>query len=106
MASAPALSGLRALGEDLYEHLPARRMVSSDREHVVFMDIRKQHRRYAGAWAVSFFLFVLWDCGGARPGPFQPSLARSDGRRERCDRRCSRGVSAALPQCECTLLCL
>ncbi len=47
------------------------------------------------------YLFFYLCCGTAAV------LAQAlDGRGERRDRRCSRGVSSALPQCECALLCL
>src|SRR3972149_4825773 len=53
----------RRLPAAFFEHVPARRLAAFDREHVVPVDFRRQHRRPAGAPALPRVL-PDWRPGG------------------------------------------
>src|SRR5215472_8568374 len=103
LASAAELSGIAARREGVDQHVPAWRLVSSDRQHAVSVDLREQCGGRARTWALSVSLSGLRLCGGAGPSTRQPDLAHTDGRSEWRDRRCPRRLSDAPPRRECAL---
>ena len=71
----------------LYFHVSARFLDARDRQHVVSVDLRRQHRRLPGTLQVSGLLPDQRIGGGIRAGNSQSSFAGANGGRERSHRR-------------------